>query len=170
MKFKFSYEIPQSSGVDPHRNRRVLQMDSILESIWKIFAGNGIRGNGPRRNGPRGNENTGNRTISDIFCFFFLLWTPQICWAFIYNRICIQKHKLILYFFLNLSTSLMCLLWNSIYFVSHPFLWIKFIGLSCENWQTFHFNFFFLALPMVLQVVSIFVFLYLNCCASWKKI
>jgi hypothetical protein len=73
----FSYEIPYSSGVDPHRNRRVLHMDSIPESIWKIFAGeicirgNGLRRNGPRRNairgnGPRGNENTGNRTISKL--------------------------------------------------------------------------------------------------------
>jgi hypothetical protein len=35
----FSYEIPQSSGVDPHRNRRVLHMDSIPESIWNIFVG-----------------------------------------------------------------------------------------------------------------------------------
>jgi hypothetical protein len=35
----FSYETPQSSGVDPHRNRRVLHMDSIPESVWKIFAG-----------------------------------------------------------------------------------------------------------------------------------
>jgi hypothetical protein len=35
----FSYEIPQSSGVDQHRNRRVLHMDSLTESIWKIFAG-----------------------------------------------------------------------------------------------------------------------------------